>query len=46
MTLYIPGKLYTVHRLDKDTTGILVFAKSSAIASHISHLMYNRQVLG
>lgn len=39
------GKLYTVHRLDKDTTGILVFAKSSAIASHISHLMYNRQIL-
>jgi len=39
------GKLYTVHRLDKDTTGILIFAKTPAIASHISNMMYKREIL-
>lgn len=38
------GKLWMVHRLDKETSGILCFAKNEAAHRHLSQLFQNRQV--
>jgi tRNA pseudouridine32 synthase/23S rRNA pseudouridine746 synthase len=37
-------KLFSVHRLDKVTSGLLIFAKSSAAASRFSELFTNREI--
>ncbi len=36
--------IFTVHRLDKDTSGIIVFAKNEHTHKHLSQLFENRQV--
>lgn len=38
------GSIYTVHRLDKDTSGIIVFAKDEAIHKQLSALFEGRAV--
>jgi len=38
------GRLYSVHRLDKVTSGILLFAKSSEIAHSLSEAFKNKDV--
>lgn len=38
------GEIYTVHRLDKDTSGIIVFAKNSETHKFLSGLFENREV--
>jgi len=48
------GEIFTVHRLDKDTSGLVVFAKTEAAHKHLSQLfearetvkIYNGLVLG
>ncbi len=40
----IKHKLYIVHRLDKDTSGIMLFAKNRITASKISLLFLNNQI--
>ncbi|KAF7769770.1 tRNA pseudouridine32 synthase / 23S rRNA pseudouridine746 synthase [Pseudoalteromonas citrea] len=37
-------KLFSVHRLDKVTSGLLIFAKSSAAANRFSELFTNRAI--
>lgn len=37
-------KLYSVHRLDKMTSGLLLLAKSSAVANELSTLFRNQQI--
>ncbi len=37
-------KLYIVHRLDKDTSGIMIFAKNRTSASKISKLFQNNKI--
>jgi 23S rRNA pseudouridine1911/1915/1917 synthase len=37
------GKIFTVHRLDKDTSGIIVFAKYETIHAHLSKQFEQRQ---
>ena len=37
------GKIFTVHRLDKDTSGVIVFAKDETTHKQISQLFENRQ---
>jgi 23S rRNA pseudouridine955/2504/2580 synthase len=37
-------KLYVVHRLDKDTSGVMLLAKDIAMASHLSRLFATKQV--
>ncbi len=37
------GKIFTVHRLDKDTSGIVVFAKNEAMHKHLSLQFENRE---
>ena len=37
-------KLYIVHRLDKDTTGLMIFAKNRLAASKISKLFLNNKI--
>ncbi|RJE77637.1 RNA pseudouridine synthase [Pseudoalteromonas sp. MSK9-3] len=37
-------KLFSVHRLDKVTSGLLIFAKSSTVASQLSELFANREI--
>ena len=37
-------KYHIVHRIDKETTGLIIFAKSSAIAAEISKLFRDRKV--
>lgn len=41
---YLNHKLYSVHRLDKMTSGLLLLAKSSSIASELSALFATRQI--
>ena len=36
--------LYIVHRLDKDTTGLMIFAKNRLAASRISKLFLNNKI--
>ncbi len=37
------GEIYTVHRLDKDTSGLIVFAKNEAAHKHLSQQFEQRQ---
>ncbi|MES1215955.1 MAG: RluA family pseudouridine synthase [Bacteroidota bacterium] len=37
------GQIFTVHRLDKDTSGIIVFAKNETAHKHLSRLFEERQ---
>jgi len=37
-------KLYSVHRLDKMTSGLLLLAKSSAVANELSNLFQTQQI--
>lgn len=37
------GKIFTVHRLDKDTSGLIVFAKNEATHKHLSVQFEERQ---
>ena len=41
---YLKQKLFSVHRLDKMTSGILLLAKSSQVANGLSELFKNQQV--
>ena len=36
------GNIFTVHRLDKDTSGLIVFAKNEAAHKHLSLQFENR----
>ncbi len=38
------GNIFTVHRLDKDTSGIIVFAKDEATHKYLSQLFESRNV--
>lgn len=38
------GKIFTVHRLDKDTSGIIVFAKDEETHKHLSKQFEGREV--
>lgn len=38
------GNIFTVHRLDKDTSGIILFAKNEATHKYISKLFEDRQI--
>lgn len=37
------GSIFTVHRLDKDTSGIVVFAKNETMHKHLSQQFENRE---
>ncbi|HTL28260.1 MAG TPA: RluA family pseudouridine synthase, partial [Tepidisphaeraceae bacterium] len=37
-------RLRVVHRLDKDTSGVVVFAKNIATQRHLSHQFQNNQI--
>jgi len=37
------GKIFTVHRLDRDTSGLIVFAKNDALHKLLSHQFEQRQ---
>lgn len=37
-------KLFSVHRLDKVTSGVILFAKSKAVASYLSSLFRNKEI--
>jgi len=37
------GKIFTVHRLDRDTSGLIVFAKNDALHKLLSHQFAQRQ---
>ncbi|MFT4062050.1 MAG: RluA family pseudouridine synthase [Edaphocola sp.] len=37
-------RLYVVHRLDRDTSGIIIFAKNEAAHKHLSQLFEGREV--
>lgn len=38
------GNIYTIHRLDKDTSGVIVFAKNEAAHKELSQLFESREV--
>ncbi|HNP54857.1 MAG TPA: pseudouridine synthase, partial [Ferruginibacter sp.] len=38
------GQIFTVHRLDKDTSGLVLFAKTEAMHAHLSMQFESRQV--
>ncbi len=38
------GKLYTVHRLDRDTSGLILFARHEAAHRYFSRLFQNRNI--
>lgn len=38
------GKIFTVHRLDKETSGILVFARTEEVHKHLSNQFEHRTV--
>jgi 23S rRNA pseudouridine955/2504/2580 synthase/23S rRNA pseudouridine1911/1915/1917 synthase len=38
------GSIYTVHRLDKDTSGIIIFAKTEAAHKYFSQLFEGREI--
>lgn len=44
MLLEIYGKIFTVHRLDKDTSGIILFAKTEAAHKYFSRLFEERKI--
>ena len=37
------GQIFTVHRLDKDTSGVIIFAKNEEVHKHLSHQFEERQ---
>ncbi|HEX5654498.1 MAG TPA: RNA pseudouridine synthase [Chitinophagaceae bacterium] len=37
------GEIYTVHRLDKETSGLIIFARHEAAHKHLSQQFENRQ---
>ncbi len=39
-----PGKLYVVHRIDKEASGIVLFAKNAASHRHVSLQFENRSI--
>jgi 23S rRNA pseudouridine955/2504/2580 synthase/23S rRNA pseudouridine1911/1915/1917 synthase len=39
------GNIYTVHRLDKGTSGLIIFAKNEATHKHLSLQFEERQTL-
>lgn len=39
-----PGKLYVVHRLDKDVSGVILFAKNADAHRYLSQQFYQRTV--
>lgn len=39
-----PGKIFTVHRLDKDTSGLIIFAKDEATHKDLSQKFEGREV--
>lgn len=41
---FLKQKLYSVHRLDKMTSGLLLLAKSSVVANELSKLFKNQQI--
>lgn len=41
---HIYGKIYVVHRIDKDTSGVLLFAKTEAAHKHYSLAFQEREV--
>jgi 23S rRNA pseudouridine955/2504/2580 synthase/23S rRNA pseudouridine1911/1915/1917 synthase len=38
------GKIYVVHRLDRDTSGIILFARNEASHQYFSHVFEHREV--
>ncbi len=38
------GAIYTVHRLDRDTSGIIIFAKTEAVHKYFSKLFEGREI--
>src|ERR1700749_5317886 len=38
------GNIFTVHRLDRDTSGVIVFAKDEATHRHLSGVFEGREV--
>jgi 23S rRNA pseudouridine1911/1915/1917 synthase len=38
------GEIYTVHRLDKDTSGVIVFAKDTTTHKYLSQLFESRNI--
>src|SRR5688500_6277809 len=38
------GEIYTVHRLDKDTSGIVLFARNEATHKQLSQLFEGREI--
>lgn len=38
------NQVYSVHRLDRDTSGVMIFAKSKAMAQHLSDQFSNGQI--
>lgn len=38
------GEIFTVHRLDKETSGVIVFAKNEATHKQLSELFHGREV--
>ncbi len=40
-----PAELHLVHRLDRDTSGVLLFARGQAVAETVNSLFRNRKVL-
>lgn len=39
-----PGELYLVHRLDKETSGLLILAKSAPVQHALEELFFRREV--
>src|ERR1700741_5387632 len=38
------GNIFTVHRLDRDTSGVIVFAKDEATHQHLSKIFEERAI--
>lgn len=38
------GEIFTVHRLDRETSGVIVFAKTAEVHQHLSLIFQERQV--
>ncbi|HQW85327.1 MAG TPA: pseudouridine synthase, partial [Ferruginibacter sp.] len=38
------GSIFTVHRLDKDTSGLIIFAKTESSHKYLSKLFEGRQI--
>ena len=44
MLIHKYGNIYTVHRLDKDTSGLVLFAKTAEAHKFFSHLFEEREI--